>query len=471
MSSKVEAKTLPCLFVSFVEKYPGSDLLERITKCKPGEKQQWRNASANTATKLFTELAKYFPELTSYLDFLSSYSLCEWHYNSIVAKPSLLNQLTNKSVFLNLDESERKRLKLSNEKRFADFGAQVEPTSIDFEVQVSLPDPIYERLLGRINRLKNANRQLLAENKQLDESSNIANTNEKSLVINSYTFRESSKQWSAHKVYILQVFVPNPIGVNSNLIANVRKVLKHIKKISGVKKNSRALYKEMNMLKAFVELNWDIDIKDFAQCQGYRTENQLQFFKKCSDHHKSWDSIYDGEQMLRLRPEIYNLIQERIVTSRSKLSNQHQGHDVILEEINKSLKSLIPPIPSQRHWEIAARNCTNYISESRRFQVQIRKSQFVNPNIDNRIFHNMSGEWMLSEEMKRFSEIACSKRIEFINAKLIKKISLGVWHPIPITCEEADLQKIDSSLTRPQILSIINSLIPFLDDVDRSHFQ
>jgi hypothetical protein len=47
----------------------------------------------------------------------------------------------------------------------------------------------------------------------------------------------------------------------------------------------------MNMLKAFVELNWDIDIKDFAQFQGYRSENQLHFFKKCADHHKSWDSI------------------------------------------------------------------------------------------------------------------------------------------------------------------------------------
>ena len=47
----------------------------------------------------------------------------------------------------------------------------------------------------------------------------------------------------------------------------------------------------MNMLKAFVELNWDIDIKEFAQCQGYQTENQLQFFKKYSDHHKSWDLI------------------------------------------------------------------------------------------------------------------------------------------------------------------------------------
>ncbi|CAG8533964.1 9147_t:CDS:2 [Cetraspora pellucida] len=26
--------------------------------------------------------------------------------------------------------------------------------------------------------------------------------------------------------------------------------------------------------------------RDFAYCQGYQTENQLQFFKKCSDHYK-----------------------------------------------------------------------------------------------------------------------------------------------------------------------------------------
>lgn len=35
----------------------------------------------------------------------------------------------------------------------------------------------------------------------------------------------------------------------------------------------------------------NIDIKRFAQCQGYRTENQLGYFKKCADHHKAWDSI------------------------------------------------------------------------------------------------------------------------------------------------------------------------------------
>ncbi len=63
--------------------------------------------------------------------------------------------------------------------------------------------------------------------------------------------------------------------------------------------------------------------------------------------------------------------------------------------------------------------------------------------------------------MKRFSEIVSMKKIEFIKAKLIKKILLDIWYSIPITRKEVDLQKTESSLTRSQILSIINSLILF----------
>ncbi|RIB18176.1 hypothetical protein C2G38_2311147 [Gigaspora rosea] len=422
----------------------------------------------------------------------------------------------------------------------------------------------------------------------IDEQHKIINAAEKSTVISPYVFKQRSVPES--EVHTPQIFFPDPIGINPNSIDNVRKVLEHIKEISGVKDDSRkwvvvtcdgvpyhhiqkmkkdfpwlilipgALHEEMNMLKAFVELNWNIDIRDFAKCQGYRTENQLQFFKKCSDHHKSWDSICniymhamvselmlpyviseenpsvegylkwaqnqtdhmfrlkyeqvfiylqaiinfrtcvrfnrpllrfaarrifapiwsarrhpiyrlievtDEEQMLRLKPEIRNLIQERIVTSRSKLSNQHQGHDAILEEINKSLKSLIPPIPSQRHWEIAARNCTKFSK--------------LRTNIFNIIGYSESevneprtrpgGELTLSEEMIRFSEIARMKRIEFIKAKLIEKTPLGIWRPIPVTCEEAELQKSESSLKKSQILSIINSLTPSLGDLDRSRFR
>ena len=109
----------------------------------------------------------------------------------------------------------------------------------------------------------------------------------------------------------------------------------------------------------------------------------------------------------------------------------------------------------------------SFITESHRFRVRIRKTQFVNPNACDRVFHDISGEWILSEEMKRFSEIARTKRIDFIKARLIKKTSIGIWQPVPVTCEEADNQKTESSLTKSQLLSIINSLIliPLLSDL------
>jgi hypothetical protein len=62
------------------------------------------------------------------------------------------------------------------------------------------------------------------------------------------------------------------------------------------------------------------------------------------------------EQMLRLKPQIKEIIENASVISCSGPWNQHQGLDAILEEVNKELKSLIPPSPTQHHWEIAARN-------------------------------------------------------------------------------------------------------------------
>jgi len=92
------------------------------------------------------------------------------------------------------------------------------------------------------------------------------------------------------------MFISDPIGINPNSIMNVRKVLEHIEEISDIKQDDckwiviicdgvpynyiqkfkkdfpwlilvpGALHEEMNMLKAFVELNWDINTKYFAQC-------------------------------------------------------------------------------------------------------------------------------------------------------------------------------------------------------------
>ncbi|CAG8803113.1 32784_t:CDS:1, partial [Racocetra persica] len=108
------------------------------------------------------------------------------------------------------------------------------------------------------------------------------------------------------------------------------------------------------------------------------------------------------------------------------------------------------------------RTHSGFTGELSHYRARIRKTQFVNPKANNRVFQNISGEQKINKEMKRFSEIANTKRIEFIKAKLINKIALEIWHPIPITCKEADFQKTESFLTKSQLSSIINSLIPSL---------
>ena len=71
--------------------------------------------------------------------------------------------------------------------------------------------------------------------------------------------------------------------------------------------------------------------------------------------------VADEAQLMRLDPTIRNIIETNNVVSRSGLFNQHQGLDAVLEEINKALKTLIPPVPQMRHWKTAARNCKKFL--------------------------------------------------------------------------------------------------------------
>ncbi|RHZ72117.1 hypothetical protein Glove_246g10 [Diversispora epigaea] len=59
--------------------------------------------------------------------------------------------------------------------------------------------------------------------------------------------------------------------------------------------------------------------------------------------------VFDEVQLMRLQPEIRDIVEKNSVVSRSGIYEQHQGLDAILEEINKILKTLIPPIPQHCH--------------------------------------------------------------------------------------------------------------------------
>jgi hypothetical protein len=116
----------------------------------------------------------------------------------------------------------------------------------------------------------------------------------------------TQKSTTEENVKVPDIFVPDPLPLNPNSIENVRKVLEHIKEISGINKKERKwiavicdgvlynyaqkikkdfpeillipglLHEKMNMLKAFVELNW-YDYKNYFKIILYYINI---FFKK-----------------------------------------------------------------------------------------------------------------------------------------------------------------------------------------------
>ncbi|CAG8748246.1 11699_t:CDS:2, partial [Funneliformis caledonium] len=73
----------------------------------------------------------------------------------------------------------------------------------------------------------------------------------------------------------VQVSLPDPEYENKiNELTRFNKQL--LSEINELKHLNRQLLSENEILK----IN-----------QGYKTENQLGYFKKCADHHKAWDSV------------------------------------------------------------------------------------------------------------------------------------------------------------------------------------
>jgi hypothetical protein len=96
----------------------------------------------------------------------------------------------------------------------------------------------------------------------------------------------TQKPMADENVNVPEIYIPDPLNINPNSIANVENILLHIEQISGVKNGIRKwiavvcdgvpyhhaiklkekfpwlvlipgqLHEEMNMLKSFVELNW-----------------------------------------------------------------------------------------------------------------------------------------------------------------------------------------------------------------------
>ncbi|RIB06887.1 hypothetical protein C2G38_2215983 [Gigaspora rosea] len=341
---------------------------------------------------------------------------------------------------------------------------------------------------------------------------------DKTVVFKLYEPKQSSIKVQRPKISITQrtitdegikipdLYIPDPIPINPNSLINVQKILEHIEIIAGIKSGKRrwlpvAWDSICNIYRYSIasELIWPYVLNhnnptpnrylEWAKAQtsetyklkfeqaivnfrtGVRTNQSLlrnaarrQFAPIWSARHhpiyKLLEVSYE-KTLLNLKPQIRENIKNFSVLSRSELQNQHQGLDAIIEEINKALKSLIPPVPSQHHWEIAARNYVNFLKdnedseqrtqpnsymEQQRFRTYLRKKQFLNPIKMNSAFTNLDGEINLSEEIKSFSVLAQEKR------------------------QEAEIMKNESTMRKEELISVINSILISLPETQRSKY-
>ncbi|RIB29660.1 hypothetical protein C2G38_2154749 [Gigaspora rosea] len=142
--------------------------------------------------------------------------------------------------------------------------------------------------------------------------------------------------------------------------------------------------------------------------------------------------------------------------------NNYYGLDAIIEEVNNILKTLIPSILTQKHWEMAARNCTKFM--------KLRKTSFLDPN-QNKSFESLDRNDKLSVQMKSFTYKAQAQRRNYINSKFGLNNSSELTRSIPVTFNEAQLQSSESSLKKEEIIYTIETLIGSLNEARRPQFR
>ena len=117
------------------------------------------------------------------------------------------------------------------------------------------------------------------------------------------------------------------------------------------------------------------------------------------------------------------------------------------------------------------RPCPDFTLESQRFQVQLRKFEFFNSQNNNRLFESLGGEYLLSEPLKNFSDLACERRITFINNTFKDNNPISLLRPIPITIQEAAAATNEENMTKGELLTIINSLLSSLNDSNSPKYR
>jgi hypothetical protein len=118
-----------------------------------------------------------------------------------------------------------------------------------------------------------------------------------------------------------------------------------------------------------------------------------------------------------------------------------------------------------------SRSKPTFEKESQRFRAILRRKNFLNPSKLNPVFESLDGDNKLSEAMKSFTSLAQASRIDYIKKKLSSKEQMGVTHLIPVTADEEEKQSTESSMSKKELLSVIQTLLGSLNEANHPQFK
>lgn len=107
---------------------------------------------------------------------------------------------------------------------------------------------------------------------------------------------------------------------------------------------------EMNLLKSFMELNWTVFMSSFMNVMGWKSEKAQQSAMRCSDNHKSWQSInvfHFGSMLELVRPFVGKCLSQntepsaRAFISHAKQESANANFMYIFEMVCKYTQGII----------------------------------------------------------------------------------------------------------------------------------
>ena len=169
------------------------------------------------------------------------------------------------------------------------------------------------------------------------------------------------------------------------------------------------LHLEMNAARSFVKLNWDIFVKDVGKELGFKSPKALDYLRKGSDHHKTWQLLEILYQSLTLEMTI-PYVKECNQNKQAASVDGYWTWSNSLEDPNYIYiqHMTLTYLHSLMTLRAGVRKCNNILVDSASAKLSHLFFARNHPIYRNIVFHHYCDLFAMPQELKQFRDVHVS---------------------------------------------------------------